>query len=117
MKSSRIILGFLFLAILMAAVPGKALEGKVLVWRYNAHSADLPFPRSKRAEAIWASDVCWSDCGAYCAWGVGRLPQGRRSGSLSEIHRQMRSLLPASVSHAGRAAALDRVSLGVGYSV
>jgi len=51
MKSSRIILGFLFLAILMAAVPGKALEGKVLVWRYNAHSADLPFPRSKRAEA------------------------------------------------------------------
>ena len=70
MKSSRIISGILFLAILMAAVPAKALEGKAPVWRYNAQSADLPFPRSKRAEAIWASDACWSDCGAYCAWGL-----------------------------------------------
>jgi hypothetical protein len=44
--------------------------GKPPVWRYNAHTADLPFPRGKRAEAVWASGACWSDCGAYCAWGL-----------------------------------------------
>lgn len=29
----------------------------------------LPFPRSDRAQAVWASNVCLRDCGAYCAWG------------------------------------------------
>lgn len=29
----------------------------------------LPFPRSERAQSVWASGACWSDCGAYCAWG------------------------------------------------
>ena len=27
-----------------------------------------PFPMGKRAQAIWASDSCWRDCGARCAW-------------------------------------------------
>ena len=30
----------------------------------------LPFPRSARAGSVWASDPCWSQCGAYCAWGL-----------------------------------------------
>ena len=50
MTLSRIFLGLFFLGILMAAVPAAALEGKMPVWRYNAHSSELPFPRSKRAE-------------------------------------------------------------------
>lgn len=29
----------------------------------------LPFPRSERAQSVWASGVCWSECGSYCAWG------------------------------------------------
>lgn len=29
----------------------------------------LPFPRSERAQAVWAAGACWRDCGAYCAWG------------------------------------------------
>ncbi|HET7850790.1 MAG TPA: hypothetical protein VFL51_17195 [Pseudolabrys sp.] len=30
----------------------------------------LPFPRSERAQSIWASDACWSGCGARCVWGL-----------------------------------------------
>lgn len=33
------------------------------------HSQSLPFPRTERAQSVWASDTCWSECGAYCAWG------------------------------------------------
>ena len=29
----------------------------------------LPFPRSERAQSVWASGACWRDCGAICAWG------------------------------------------------
>lgn len=29
----------------------------------------LPFPRSERAQSVWASSACFRDCGAYCAWG------------------------------------------------
>lgn len=32
------------------------------------HSQSLPFPRTERAQSVWASDTCWSECGAYCAW-------------------------------------------------
>lgn len=30
----------------------------------------LPFARSERAQAVWASGACWSECGSYCAWGL-----------------------------------------------
>lgn len=29
----------------------------------------LPFPRSERAQSVWASGACWTECGSYCAWG------------------------------------------------
>jgi hypothetical protein len=29
-----------------------------------------PFPRSERAASVWAAGACWSECGAYCAWGL-----------------------------------------------
>ena len=39
------------------------------IWRYNNHPQELPFERSERAAATWASGACWSECGSYCAWG------------------------------------------------
>lgn len=30
----------------------------------------LPFPRSERAQSVWASGVCWSQCGAVTAWAL-----------------------------------------------
>jgi hypothetical protein len=39
-------------------------------WRYNAHGSELPFPRSERAQTVWASQRCWRECGSYCAWGM-----------------------------------------------
>jgi len=30
----------------------------------------LPFPRSERAQSVWASGVCWKECGAYCTHGL-----------------------------------------------
>jgi hypothetical protein len=30
----------------------------------------LPFPRSKRAQSVWASGLCWKECGAYCGQGL-----------------------------------------------
>jgi hypothetical protein len=35
----------------------------------TARSFALPFPRSERAQSVWASGACSSECGAYCAWG------------------------------------------------
>jgi hypothetical protein len=40
------------------------------IWRYNSRNQALPFPRSARAQAIWDSGACWSQCGAYCAWAL-----------------------------------------------
>jgi len=38
------------------------------VWRYNRHSSELPFARSKRAQSVWASRACWSECQSFCTW-------------------------------------------------
>ena len=27
-----------------------------------------PYPASKRAAAVWASDTCWRDCKSSCTW-------------------------------------------------
>ena len=35
----------------------------------SARTSVLPFPRSERAQSVWASGACWSECGSYCAWG------------------------------------------------
>ncbi|MBI3704597.1 MAG: hypothetical protein HY244_12325 [Rhizobiales bacterium] len=53
--------------------PATAGEGKaagVKIWRYSTPGQELPFPRSERAQAVWASGACWSECGSYCAWGM-----------------------------------------------
>ena len=45
-------------------------DGQVATWRYNSHGRELPFPRSESAQAVWASNQCWRECGSYCAWGM-----------------------------------------------
>lgn len=41
---------------------------------YGARSAErvyvLPFPRSERAQSVWANTACWQDCQRTCAWGL-----------------------------------------------
>lgn len=63
-----------------AAQADDAQPAAATVWRYNNHPQDLPFARSERAQAVWSAGACWSECGAYCAWGMAgcleRGPQG-----------------------------------------
>jgi hypothetical protein len=47
-----------------------AMAGETAIWRYNRHSAEPPFPLSERAQSVWASGACWSECGSHCTWGV-----------------------------------------------
>jgi len=51
------------------------------VWRMGTPVDMVPFPRSERAQSVWASGACWSECGSYCAWGqsgcLERDPQGQ----------------------------------------
>jgi hypothetical protein len=70
MRRTGVLLGLLLVGVLMAATPVAAAEGRAPSWRYSAHNQELPFPRSKRAESVWASRACWTECGSYCAWGL-----------------------------------------------
>ena len=63
-------LGLLLAGILAVSAPAAAADGQAGLWRYNTHDQALPFPRSKRAESVWASGACWTECGSYCAWGM-----------------------------------------------
>ena len=68
MTRLRIFLSLVSIGIVLIA--GAAYAAEKRTWRYNAHSSELPFPRSERAQSVWASDVCWKECGSYCAWGM-----------------------------------------------
>jgi hypothetical protein len=70
MRRTGIVLGLLLVGVLMAATPVAAAEGRAPSGRDNAHNQEQPFPRSKRAESVWASGACWTECGSYCAWGL-----------------------------------------------
>ena len=56
----------------LALVSPRAEAADVSRWRSAAPATriyELPFPRSERAQAVWESGACWSECGAQCAWG------------------------------------------------
>jgi hypothetical protein len=55
--------------LLPGALPAVAAD-RAVVWRHNPAGHELPFARSKRAQAVWASGACWSECGAYTAWNL-----------------------------------------------
>jgi hypothetical protein len=58
----------LTLAILLGLLAASAEAGEI--WRYNRHSPEAAFPLTKRAEAVWASGACWSECGSYSTWNM-----------------------------------------------
>jgi hypothetical protein len=52
---------------LSGAWPGHAAD-RALTPRRSASAQAPVFPRSERAQAVWAGDRCWKECGAYTAW-------------------------------------------------
>jgi hypothetical protein len=68
MKLSIILISLFLCGIFMP--PGQATAADVNASPYSAQREPLPFPRSERAQSVLASGVCWSDCGAHCAWGM-----------------------------------------------
>ena len=71
MKPTIVLIALLLGGILALSGPARAADAKPAapIWRYSAPGHGLPFPRSERAQAVWASGACWSECGAFCAWG------------------------------------------------
>ncbi len=73
MKPAILILAWLLGGLWMASVgAASAADVKPMQashWRMTVQRDALPFPRSERAQSVWASATCWTDCGSYCAWG------------------------------------------------
>jgi len=72
MKRKLVLIALLIVGILLPPA-GSAVAGDgVKSWRASAkgqESRELPFPRDERAQSVWGSGACWSECGSYCAWG------------------------------------------------
>ena len=77
MKPAILLIALLIGALWTASAgPAKAADLRPMqattqakTWRMTAPRDVLPFPRSERAQSVWASNACWSECGSYCAWG------------------------------------------------
>jgi hypothetical protein len=54
---------------LWPAGPAAAADTSYRPAAVQSRSPLLPFPRSERTQSVWASAACWSESGAYCAWG------------------------------------------------
>lgn len=88
MRRWPILIALLLGGILLPGGPAAAADvgpAPVQLWRYNAHPQALPFARSERAEAVWASGACWSDCGSYCAWGMAECLQRDAQGTCLKL--------------------------------
>ena len=70
MKLAIALLVLLLAGISMPSGVTPAQAGEPAVWRWNAPDQAAPFSPSERAQAIWASGACWSECGAHCTWGI-----------------------------------------------
>ena len=68
MNRMLILIALLFGGILMPAADASATE--LRPYHSSWRGQYLPFPRSERAQSVWASGACWSECGSYCAWGM-----------------------------------------------
>jgi len=57
-------------ALTLTALSSVAMAGTPEVWRYDRHGTEPAFALSKRAQSIWASGACWSECGSYTTWNL-----------------------------------------------
>ena len=62
------VIAFALLLGVMSSLP--AMAGGAEVWRYNKQNGEVAFPLSGRAESVWASGACWSECGSYTTWNL-----------------------------------------------
>ncbi len=70
MKHVVVLIGLLFGGIVMpGAGPARAAD-HALAPAAPALLQPLPFPRSPRAQSVWASGACWNACQTYCTWGL-----------------------------------------------
>lgn len=65
-----LLLGGIVLPAAGPAMGADLMPMKASSWRSPLYRDVLPFPRSERAQSVWASRACWSDCGSHCAWGL-----------------------------------------------
>lgn len=71
---SRSIFAIVTIGLALAAVgrPAGAADlppyGAAHMERGPAGGFALPFPRGERAQSVWASGLCWSQCGAVTTW-------------------------------------------------
>lgn len=66
---ARILVAFILLGGILLPPLGPAVAADVKPRAPMGRSDKQPFSRSERAQAVWTSDACWSECGSYCAWG------------------------------------------------
>ncbi len=72
MKSAIVLLALLFGGFLTVSAGAADMKPhQASIWRADPSMPHdvLPFPRSERAQSVWASGACWTECGSYCAWG------------------------------------------------
>jgi hypothetical protein len=72
MKRIAVLIAYLAVLVGVSLCPTAPVAAADVSYRpavTRPHSQPLPFPRTERAQSVWASDTCWSECGAYCAWG------------------------------------------------
>lgn len=71
---NRSILGFLTVALVLGGfilpLSNPASADNLAQRSAPVRSLILPFPRSERAQSIWASGVCWSECGSVTTWNL-----------------------------------------------
>lgn len=73
MKRALVLL-FLLTGGTLVPAGSPAAAAEIGAARYAVRSGQriyvLPFPRSERAQAVWADTACWQDCQRTCAWGL-----------------------------------------------
>jgi len=56
------------LCLSLVAFGSATAAGRPDAWRDDKSGAELAFPRSGQAQAIWDGAICWSQCGASTTW-------------------------------------------------
>jgi hypothetical protein len=68
MKALSVVLLFILGLAAPAAAGQYKLENRPEVVFKGGIVHQSPYPQSKRAASVWASDACWRDCKTSCTW-------------------------------------------------